>query len=207
MTCQINKNNEEIIDKYKNILDVINNAFNEIEIEEFKKSIISLKNRYEIIYNPISEKEKKEIEIKYSTIIKKYIILEKEKNPDNYIDIDKTLNDHEQISKNFDSMDNNDFILSLIGKCIEKNGTEIFISKKKDEQFKDIELASLQSLFSLGNQKKYELHFDFGDENNKKILNESKEKEKFLKEWKIKIAEKLKIKEDKLIFTDVQVEV
>ena len=35
------------------------------------------------------------------------------------------------------------------------------------------------------------------------ILNESKEKEKFLKEWKIKIAEKLKIKEDKLIFTDV----
>ena len=39
------------------------------------------------------------------------------------------------------------------------------------------------------------------------IINESKEKEKILKEWKIKIAEKLKIKEDKLIFTDVQVEV
>ena len=53
-------------------------------------------------------------------------------------------------------MNNSNIILSLRGKCIEKNGTEIVISKKKDENFKDIELASLQSLFSLGNQKKYE---------------------------------------------------
>ena len=230
MTCIINNNNFEIINKYKKILEIINKSFKEEEIEEFKKSIITLKNRYEVIYNPISEEEKEEIEInikntfapfdenisdfentrnfienniKYSSIIKKYITLEKEKNPDNYIDIDKTLNDYEEVSKNLGSMDNNNFILSLLGKCIEKNGTEIVISKNKDEKFKDIELSSLQSLFSLGNQKKYELHFDFGDEINKKILNNSKEKEEFLKEWKLKIAKKLEINEDKLIFTDV----
>ena len=46
-------------------------------------------------------------------------------------------------------------------------------------------------------------HFDLGDEINKKILNDSKERENFLKEWKFKIAQKLKINEDKLIFTDV----
>lgn len=72
MTCQINKNNDEIIDKYKKILDVIYNTFNENEIEEFKKSIISLKNRYEIIYNPISEKEKKEIEINIKNTFKPF---------------------------------------------------------------------------------------------------------------------------------------
>jgi len=75
--------------------------------------------------------------------------------------------------------------------------------KKKDEKFKDIELASIQNLFSLGSQKKYELHFDFGNENNKKILNEKEEKEKFLKKWKPILAKKLNIFEEQLILTDV----
>ena len=100
-------------------------------------------------------------------------------------------------------MDEDDFTLSLLGKCLEKNGTEVSISKKKDEKFKDIELASIQSLFSFGNQKKYELHFDFGNETNKRILNGKEEKEKFLKTWKPILAEKLKISEEQLILTDV----
>ena len=138
-----------------------------------------------------------------SGIIKKYITIEKTKNPDNYIDIDKTLNDKDNIYKNLNNLDDNNFILSLFGKYIENNGTEVSISKKKDEKFKDIELASVQSLFSLGNQKKYELHFNFGKEINKKILNEPKEKEKFLEEWKTKLCKKLKIDKDKIILTDV----
>ena len=100
-------------------------------------------------------------------------------------------------------MDKDDFTLSLLGKCLEKNGTEVSILKKKDEKFKDIELASIQSLFSLGSKKKYELHFDFGNEINKRILNGEEEKEKFLKTWKPILAEKLKISEEQLILTDV----
>ena len=66
-----------------------------------------------------------------SSIIKKYITIEKEKNPDNYIDIDETLSDVDKVYDNLDSMDEDDFTLSLLGKCLEKNGTEVSISKKK----------------------------------------------------------------------------
>ena len=59
----------------------------------------------------------------HSNIIKKYILIEKEKNPNNYIDIDKTINDIDNIIENIDSPNNSNFVLSLLGKCIEKNGT------------------------------------------------------------------------------------
>ena len=129
--------------------------------------------------------------------------IDKEKNPDKYIDINETLNDEENLYDNLNSLDNESFLLSLFGKCIENNGIEVGILKKKDVKFKDIELASMQSLLSLGQEKKLELHFDFGENENKKILNDPKEKEKFLKDWKIKLCKKLNISEDKLIFTDV----
>ena len=58
-------------------------------------------------------------------------------------------------------------------------------------------------MVSFNNQKKYELHFNFGNDTNNKILNEPLEKEKFLKEWKTKLAKKLSNKEDRLILTDV----
>ena len=229
-TFKMNKKNFENIEKYKTILNVISNSFKNEEIEKFKTSIISLKKKYEILSQKLSDDETKNLEINVkdifkpyntklsefennknfienniisSSIIKKYITIEKEKNPNNYIDIDETLNDVDNVYDNLNSMDKDNFILSLVGKCLEKNGTEVSISKKKDEKFKDIELASIQSLFSLGSQKKYELHFDFGEENNKKILNEKEEKEKFLKKWKPILAKKLNIFEEQLILTDV----
>lgn len=51
----------------------------------------------------------------------------------------------------------------------------------------------MQSLFCLINQNKYEFHFDFGKELNEQILYIPEKKEKFLKEYKIKIANKLNI--------------
>ena len=47
---------------------------------------------------------------------------------------------------------------ALIGKCVENNGTEVYITKKESEEYKNLELASIQSLFSLGNQKKFVFH-------------------------------------------------
>ena len=47
------------------------------------------------------------------------------------------------------------------------------------------------------------MHFDFGEDTNRKILNNPEEKEKFLKDWKIKIAQKLNINDDDLILTNV----
>ena len=109
----------------------------------------------------------------------------------------------ENMEKDMNSNENSDFILSLIGKCFEKNGTKINISKGDNQKVKCIEYISMQSLFSLINQKKYVFHFNFGKELNQKILNDSQEKEKFLKEYKIKIANQLCINPDNLIFTDI----
>ena len=93
--------------------------------------------------------------------------------------------------------------LSLLGKCIQNNGIELNISKTEEKKFKNIELASIQSLFSLGSQKKFEFHFDFGKEINQKILESKEEQEKFLNEWKTKISQKLNINSKNLILTDV----
>ena len=64
-------------------------------------------------------------------------------------------------------------------------------------------MASIQSLITLGNQKKYEFHFDFGEEENNKILNDSKERENFIKKWKEKISQSLNININNLIFTNL----
>lgn len=157
-TCKINKIKIQNIEKYKTILNVISNNFKIEEIEKFKTSIISLKKKYEILSQNLSQEDTKNLEINIkdifkpcdtnisefesnknfienniisSSIIKKYITIEKEKNPDNYVNIDETLNDVDSAYDNLNSMDKDDFILSLLGKCLEKNGTEISISKKK----------------------------------------------------------------------------
>ena len=229
-TFKISRKSYEINEKFKTILKVIYDKFDEEEIKKFKNSIISLKNKYKIISDKLSGEEQRELQtnientfkiynqkdsnfikekgfiensIISSGIIKKYITIDKEKNPNDYIDINEKLYNNESIYKNLNSLDDNNFVLSLLGKYIEKDGIETIVSKKKNEKFKDIELASFQSMVSFNNQKKYELHFNFGNDTNNKILNEPLEKEKFLKEWKTKLAKKLSIIEDRLILTDV----
>ena len=100
--------------------------------------------------------------IEYSSMIKRYIAKEKAYHPENYIQIDETISSIDNLGKEFNS-DNSDYVLSLIGKSIEKKGIEMNISKKKDQNFEKIELASIQSIFTLGKQKKYDLHFYFGE--------------------------------------------
>ena len=226
---RINNNKDYRIKQYMQILNVINKYFGEEETEKFNNSINTEREKYMTIYNGLTQDEINLLEeninyifkpidenisdfdktknfiknnIEYSSIIKKYIRIEKEKNPNNCIDIDKTIN-VENINKDFNSKDNSNLVLSLLGKCIENNGIEISISKNQEKKFKNIELASIQSLFSLGNQKKYELHFDFGEEQNKNILENPEKKEEFLIEWKTKIAEKLNIKMENIILTEV----
>ena len=224
------ENNLDNIKNYKTIMNIINNSFKPEEIEKFKSYIKSIQNQFEIVSKNITNEEKNNLEnniknifetsdynisdkdskknfieksIKYMSNLKKYIIIQKEKNPNNYIDINKTLYENEKIYVDRNSLNNESFLLSIFGKFLENNGIEVNISKKKDNIFKDIELASIQTLFSFGNQKKYELHFDFGEDNNKKILNDPEEKEKFLNDWKIKISQKLNIGEDDLILTNI----
>ena len=233
VTFRVSKKFEKNINNIKifeNIINIIQSSFNDEEIDKFKSSILAIQKQFEIISNKITEEEKNDLEknirniietndynisdkvnkkiyieksIKYLSSLKKYIAIEKQKNPDNYIDINKTLFENEKIYENINSLNDENFLLSIFGKILENNGIEVNISKKKGIIFKDIELASIQTLFSLCNQMKYELTFDFGKDTNKKILNEPEEKEKFLTDWKIKIAQKLNINEDDLILTNI----
>lgn len=206
------KQNETIIE---NIL----NFFNEKNLEKFKKYINKEKNKLLTYLEKFTEKEienlNKNIEsifvpeknknvsdfdktkdfieknIIFSSKLKKFITIEKMNNPENYVDIDKTLDKFENISKEINSKES-DYVLSLVGKYLEKNGTEMNISKSKNEKLKKIELTSLQYLFTLGNKKKFELHFDFEEEQNKKIFSDPLEKENFLKEQKKKFLKNYK---------------
>ena len=223
------KNREEIIQNYLNIFNYICNLYNEENIEKFKKLVNAKLNESKIIVKNLSddeknflqnyykenifiqnssstpdfEKKKKFIEntIDFSRILKKHIIIEKNKNPNNYIDIDEILSDIHQISDGINS-NKQEFILSLIGKIAQNNGTEVYINRKPNEKFNNIDIASIQSFFSLGNQTKYVLHFNFGVEN-ENILNSPEKKKDFIQTYKPIIAKELEINEKNLIFRDI----
>ena len=221
-------NKEKIIDNYISIFNYIISLSNAENIKCFRKlvrekidefKIISkdlsitekeflnenIKNIFEPIEQNVSDFQKKkafiENNIDYSRILKKHIIIEKNKNPDNYIDKEEILNDFKQFSYGIKT-NNSDIILSLLGKCVENNGTEVYITKKASEDYQNLELASTQSLFSLGTQKKYELHFTFSEKENEEILNSPEKQEAFIKIYKPLIAKELNIEEKNLILKD-----
>ena len=141
----------------------------------------------------------------YSGFLKKEIAIDKIDNPYNYINIDKTLNNIENIYKNISSNES-EFILSLIAKYLEKNGAKLNILKKNEKKkLKNIDLISMQyNLFTLVNQKKYELIFDFGEEKIKEIMTSLNPIRTFKKEYKKIIAEKLEVEKKNIIFSDIQ---
>ena len=67
--------------------------------------------------------------MEYSSMIKRYVTKEKLEHPENYIDIDNTISKLDNFGK--DLGNNNDYVLSLLGKSVETNGIEMNISKKK----------------------------------------------------------------------------
>lgn len=193
------RDNEELPEKDTENIKEITLIKKEVTQEEMNE----LENYIKLVFKPNNSNLTNFIEksIIVSSILKKYIELEKEKNPSNYIDINEPLNDFDNIYKNLNSFEYKEFWLSLLVKSIQEKNIEIFITKEKDEKLKDIELALFQSFLSLRKYSKYELHFDFGKRKNMEILNEPKN---FLEEWKKIISEKLNIDENNFIFTDVR---
>ena len=100
------------------------------------------------------------------------------------------------ISIDFNKKDYNDdyiFILSLISKILEEKGINVSIYKEK-EGIDKLDGASLQYLFNgFTEKKKYEIHFDLGNEKNNILLQKGDELKDFIDEWKLKISKQLKI--------------
>jgi hypothetical protein len=79
----------------------------------------------------------------------------------------------------------------------------MYISKISNEKFKNMGIASLQSLISLGNHKKFELHFNFGEKMNEEILNDPVKQQNFIDQYKQLLSKELSIDVNNFIFTDI----
>ena len=224
-------NNKIIKENIKNI-KLIEIFLSKTNIQMFKNYIISGKEKLLIFYKDISledinflknhctrlfnpknfnfssiHKNIKDFEeiINFFRILNKYIIFEKLKNPNNYINVNEIIKDYNKVNKNLNSKDSGVFILSLLSKYYAKKGIEINITKVKDRRLKDIniDLASIQYLFSFGEMKKYVLHFDFGEKSNQEILNNEEIKNNFIVKMKNKIISILKIDINNIILTNI----
>ena len=212
------------IEQYKEIFDKITQFFNN---EKFINNINSIKNNCLASIKDLTLDEiknlKKDIEeilqknmnfdgssgcikiknfieknVNFSTNLKNYNKNVIAKNSDNYLDINDILYHVSNQHKIIGSLENNKFVLSLFGKCFEKNGTKIYISNQESQQFKNIDICSLYSLLLCNNQKKYEIYFNYTDKDIKNILSNDN-KEKFINKNKIMIAKTLNKNKEKII--------
>ena len=227
---KIKNNRLKLVDSYIEAARSLKDMFDEKEIEKFKQSINKYKSEFILSSKALTDNEQNELNenikntfnsinyenfnsetkknyieknIEFSNMLKTYIVNEAIKNPNNYLNIDETINDLDNIHNNMNSEENPEFILSILGKCIQENGTQTYISKTKDKKINDIDLSSIQSFISFGKEKKYEIHFDFGEEENNKIINNEDKRNNFLKFWKEEIARELKINQNNIILTNV----
>ena len=222
-----NKENDEIINQYNKIIERIKEYLSIENLEVFKEIIIEKKNKYILFCDELTKEEKKKLNsninkilnqktknvsdsdkkkdyitnvMESSNIIKKFINVEKIKHPDNYINIDNNINNIDNyFSKRLSK--NNDYSLSLLVKSVENNGIEMNVSKKRDGNFEKIESASIQSVFALSQQKKYELNFNLKSEDKNNLIKNKKCQDIFIIDNKRKISEELKIKSNNIILT------
>ena len=220
------KENNENISNYKEVINILKNKFVNEEMEKFKEYIYSKKEEFLFCTQKLTENEKDKLKnnidfqfkppnknisdeektkkfiaknIESTKIAKKHIIIDRIKNPDNYINVENTIKNPKNIYKPLNSRENRDLVLSLFGKSIKNKGVEVLVSKTNDKEFKNMELASLNSLITLGDKKNYELYFDYGEEKNKEIINNELEKEKLKYIFKSELSSKLNITKDEII--------
>ena len=130
----------------------------------------------------------------YSNIIEKEIIKEKEENPEKFIETNEALN--------LEQEDPDLFALGLLSKNFENDGLETVIEREEQADEDESGVTSLQFLASgLYKKKRYNLHFDLGEERNEELLVNEKEYEKFKANLKLKLSKDYNIPVDKIIVT------
>ena len=109
------------------------------------------------------------------TIIKDQIIEEKKTHPEKFVSI------QEVATKENKDNDNPLFIMGLLAQNLENQGVTTAIEKEStNNNDNEVSNTALQFMINgMGMQKKYNLHFDFGDERNEELLNDKQEQKKF----------------------------
>ena len=170
----------------------------------FKHSVI-LSDYYEV--TPGEEESKidqllEEMSI-YGDITKKEIEIQKLKDPDYYISIEKAI-DKSNKSKNLD-FKNEYFILSILAKALMRQGCTVAIERNPpNDNDKNHEINTTVQFLVNGmyNFKKYIFHFDFGDEKNKELLKNMKEFNNFYIKLKKKLLSLFCLNENDIIMSD-----
>ena len=132
----------------------------------------------------------------YGNIIKKEIKIDKQKNPQNFIEIKDALNLEEK--------DKETFALGLFANYLEDNGIDVVIEKEesKEENELDAGTTCLQFMTNMNHErKKYDLHFDFGLEKNEEYLTNEKKFEELKEKIKLKLSKDYNIPKEKIIIT------
>ena len=127
--------------------------------------------------------------------IKNEIIKEKQNNPNNFVSIEEAIHINEL------------FCLGLLAKNLENCGIITAIEKnpKQNEETIFQENIVLQFILNgLAEKKKYDFHFDFGEERNNELLNNKEEQEKFNTKLKKKLSLGYNIPEEEIIITNPQ---
>ena len=130
----------------------------------------------------------------YGAITKKEIKKEKKEHPEKFVETSKALN--------MENQDQELFALGLISQNLENLGIETAIEKNSNPNEQDNAATSLQFFTNgLASKKKYDLHFEFGEERNEELLNNEKEFEKFKENLKKKLSKDYNLTPEKIIIT------
>ncbi len=128
----------------------------------------------------------------YGNIMKKEIKEQKEKSPEKFIKTTEALQTENE--------DPGLFALGLISQNLENMGIETAIEKNQEDV--DAATTCLQFISNgMLDKKKYDLHFEFGEERNEELLNNEEEYEKFKENLKLKLSKDFNIPLDKIVIT------
>ena len=133
------------------------------------------------------------------SIMKEEIIEEKKKNPEKFISIEEATKDENE--------ENGKFCLGIVAQTLENMGITTAIEKDEsnDDKSKDTSNTVLQFMMNgMIEKKKYDLHFDLGEERNNELLTNKEEQEKFNQKLRKKLSIEYNVPEDTIIVTNAQ---
>jgi len=133
------------------------------------------------------------------SIMKEEIIEEKKNNPEKFISIEDATKE--------ENKNNGTFCLGILAKSLEDMGITTAIEKNSsnDEEAQNASNTVLQFITNgMIEKKKYDFHFDLGEERNNELLNNKEEQEKFNNKLKKKLSLEYNIPENKIIITNPQ---
>ena len=133
------------------------------------------------------------------SIMKEEIVEEKKNNPEKFISIEEATKEENKNEQTF--------CLGVLAQNLEDMGITTAIEKNSsnNEESQNSANTVLQFITNgMIEKKKYDLHFDLGNDRNNELLNNKQEQEKFNKKLRKKLSLEYNIPEEKIIITNPQ---